>query len=502
MTTLKAAAAFVADITISTYSHALRFTQAGRLRVEPSRTHIAQSHRDVYANLAKRFSQDQLASIYELGKVYVQFGTEEFGQELEAAIARKLKKDKPAYDLSGVFFQNIPTPLSEIVLIKNLADEKTSFLYDPKTDVAYTQFDYILVQKTLRELIPDKQAFAGWLESNSRMCLKTYAPFKPRTFKSKENKCELFNTWRPAPWAEGLEVAFLDEAPARPEMFLSFIEFLVPDPADREMLLAWLRDCCWGRARQILVLCGLAGVGKGTLSKIVEKLVGTSNFALASCGFATSRFHGNITTKRAYFMDEADIDRPAKNLLKQLHNDTFTPERKGVEVGDPEPVHASIITANNYPERIQLEISDRKFFTPGLSKTPLKEFWPGKQIPKFLSLLDSDDYIKQIATYLYKTYEAGGSEKFEPNSYFRELCEGALSPIVKRIRAACREKPVVTYKDFGRTDKDGLTIQRLVQTYEMNARQKVCTFTIPPNNKWTAVSHIYEGEKSESEGDV
>ena len=72
----------------------------------------------------------------------------------------------------------------------------------------------------------------------------------------------------------------------------AWLQFIVPEPQDREMLLEFAGYCMTRDTRQqkFLILSGEGGTGKSTLIRLIELMIGTDNISSISLGELSQRF--------------------------------------------------------------------------------------------------------------------------------------------------------------------------------------------------------------------
>lgn len=82
-----------------------------------------------------------------------------------------------------------------------------------------------------------------------------------------------------------------DSQPSGGEME-SWLQFIVPEADNREMLLQFMGYCLTRDTRQqrFLILCGAGGTGKSTVIRLLEAMIGSSNISNVSLKELTQRF--------------------------------------------------------------------------------------------------------------------------------------------------------------------------------------------------------------------
>lgn len=189
-----------------------------------------------------------------------------------------------------------------------------------------------------------------------------------------------------------------------------WLEFICPNPEDREMLLQYIGLCMTRDTSQekFLFIVGLGGSGKSTLVNLIELIIGwdnISNIALeelqnrfASWGMAYKLINSCADLKISVFEDTS--------LLKKiLGEDSMRAEPKGKNAFSFRPYARQIFSANELPiicnERTNAVY--RRLLILNMSRIPKK------QDPNFRSALGKEiDYmIYQSVKALERMYGAG-----------------------------------------------------------------------------------------------
>lgn len=456
----------------------------------------------MYAKLYPYLTIDQKREIQVIGGIDVaDFGSVDFETMVETEMLRVMQERQPKTDPTKTYFnESIKEPLSSLKLILNVNKKRRSALYETGKDLLH-YYDYEVITDRLEQLLKGDE-LGAWLSRNVVDCKFGYAPFQPRIFHDELTDHKILNGWTDAAWKKDYTIGVTPECP--PEL-AKFMQCFVKYEEDRRYMLAWLRDCCFGRAWPILVLCASPGVGKNLFVNIAKALVGSHNYRESSRGFANSAFHNNVADCRLFFLDETNLSPQARDTLKSYHNGTAAIERKGVDVGDPEPLHASFVVANNFKEKITLEYTDRKFYAPQLSAVPLLEQMSQEEVDHFVrDLLTDDAYIQKIAAYLEHNFRPKESEKFKKGEFFKTLCINSYPAVFKRFIMACKQMSTFTQKSLttmnSRNKAEALDMQNYLEHYEKNFGTKLADLTIETNGNWTATSKIYKGNGASKHG--
>lgn len=125
-----------------------------------------------------------------------------------------------------------------------------------------------------------------------------------------------------------------DEDHGNGDAIEEYLNFSVPDPEDREMLLQYIGLCCTMDTSQqkMLILCGSGGTGKSTLINLVQEIVGyknTSNVALSDLEqrFSSISLMGKTLNSCADL--EIDALEQTCTIKKLIGEDAIKGEYKG-----------------------------------------------------------------------------------------------------------------------------------------------------------------------------
>ena len=398
-------------------------------------------------------------------------------------------------DLSDTYLNDsIKTPLSKLKIIYNVKCRRKSAIYDTAADIIYT-YDHDLTLDILKARL-GVDGRADYLGAHTEYCIFSYVPGKPRIAFDKDGAAEhkIFNLWSEADWRIGWTPAPQDTLPALVE---KFFKVFIEDEGDRNSTLAWLRDMTFGKADPILILCGEPGIGKNLfVQKLATALVGKVNYREAARGFKDSSFHNNVSQCRLFFMDEMELTVNARDTLKSYHNGSAAIERKGVDVSDPEPIHASFVLANNFEKYIRLEYTDRKFFAPKLTKRPLEEKMTMNQIKTLVSKIENDRaYLQQIGNYLFHKYAQGDSKDFKKTEFFEALCVQSYPVWFQRFIMSCKAYDKFTNKMFNRTTRHASEphdIKANIEHYKSTFKKPLATMEIRGDGTWVVTSEIFD----------
>ena len=455
---------------------------------------------DSQAELFKRFGGDvaHLKNFQNSASLEAEMVRRLVGTDRDYKVIGEQKAETAAeIDAAHAFFNDsITTPLSKLKLIVNVKNRKKSFLYDPTRDIQH-HCDYELIVERLKTVL--EKSYTSWKMTNSEDCLLSYEPLqKSRITYDGKRQCKIFNTFNEAEWRG----SWIPDPKARcPDEIEEYFKYFLKDDESRNTCKAWLRDCTFDRAEPILVLCGVPGSGKNIfVEHIAAALVGHNNYRSATRGFIDSNFHSGVTNCRLFFLDEFPLNVKNRETLKAYHNGTASIERKGVDVGDPEKLHASFVLANNLPVNIKLEYTDRKFYVPLLADTPLLDSKSLGQtkVNKLLALLKDPTYVQRLASYLYHNFEAGSAARFGKNELFKKLCVRSYPEFFRAFIEMCELRETFTSVEFMRRRRpiELSQIEDLINHYDVNFKESLAEITKKRDGSWTVKSLIYKGDPS------
>lgn len=416
------------------------------------------------------------------------------GDELYSRLKTK-QTDTVGMSLDEVYFNDsITTALSKLKIIYNVKNRRRSVIYDTLNDTVFA-YDHDLTMDTLKARL-GVDGRAEYLQEFSEQCIFSYTPGKSRLAYDKDGvvKHKIFNMWSEADWRREWTPR---QGATLPALVKKFFDVFIDDPDDRKTLIAWLRDATFGKADPILILCGEPGIGKNLfVQKLATALVGKTNYREAARGFKDSAFHNNVSQCRLFFMDEMELTVTARDTLKAYHNGTAAIERKGIDVSDPEPIHASFVIANNFQKYIRLEYTDRKFFAPKLTKRPLEDKMSMAEIRELVHRLDNDTaFLQELGSYLFHAHKQGDSKDFVKTEFFEALCVQSYPVYFQRFIMACKSYEKFTNKTFNKTNRYGtepFDIKTNLEHYKSTFKKPLATMEIRGDGSWTVTSEIFD----------
>jgi len=397
-------------------------------------------------------------------------------------IKQQLKDKEEQYDEDGFaaaqealyhtkFNDSIQSPLSDLLFIELVDQDKKWIIYDELKDVSYP-YAFSVIDSALRRLIPNKKLYAEFINQRLRQCRRCYSPQDKRFFED-EGGHVCYNTYNKPAWMKDWTP---DEAvktlPEKTEFFFNHLSN--GSELDRNMLLSFARDTLFSRALYILVLRGAAGCGKNMfVENLLANLVGrnstSSNYYKTSRTFLESAFHGAITRHQLVFADEVAITESRSETLKDWHNEMGTGEDKYMTTGGPVTLRCSIVCATNFKRNVFVRAGDRKYLVPTLNDTDIKRATSQRWIDSLIEEWKDTKTLQQIASYLY--YNIEEQMQFDVKTpQFLELCWISNPEYLKKFLHLATSQRTIREREFRKvyrsSDKRGLTMDTLRDQFE------------------------------------
>lgn len=177
-----------------------------------------------------------------------------------------------------------------------------------------------------------------------------------------ENGMATINSWKRPSYRR------ITSASAGLGMFGTFLDYIMPNEAERDMFLDWLAWCLQNESDKpswaIFLFSEKHGTGKSALAQIVKQLFGKENTSeQQGVKPLISRFNRPILSKKFIYAEEVKVapNSDDGNKLKTLISENFTmSEAKGRDIAPIEHRCCFLLTTNHKP--IWLEPGDRRFY--------------------------------------------------------------------------------------------------------------------------------------------
>lgn len=405
-------------------------------------------------------------------------------------------------DVSNVKISLLPRCLGEYRLILNVGTGKNEIVAYHIKSRTETPLNLSAFERSLSARLgkDDKEAYFHH-SGNILPAIMTYDPEGMAFYE--EGGFFRWNRYHKPAWARKFDP---DEKRETPTEFVLFMKHLFPDDAARKHAYEWLAAATYYRAKTILILCGRPGIGKNIfIESIGRMLVGDGNYRSSTRRFE-AKFHSGIAASRIYFMDEMALTENVKEDLKQYYNGFAAIERKGVDVNEPEKIHASIVIANNFVSRIHLSEEDRKFSAPDLTTVSLKEAWGKKRIGAFLKRLEDKEYQRDIASLLWR--KVGAIKDYDDvchGELFRQICVTSRPEWFQNFIRLCYLQKLIPEKTVRKLNDGkhvGLTrLQDRINEYEQTNGIRLCKLEAKEGGLYLVVSQVCANENGEADED-
>jgi hypothetical protein len=306
--------------------------------------------------------------------------------------------------------ENIVTALSQLQPAISVKDPKTCFLVDRSTmerSEIHIDFYTQAMAKKPNEVFLE----AIYMDSiyNPRT-LDTYY-----TIKVGGMEVVALNTYKKPAY-------FNSEAkPQIPTLFKDLIDHLIPSEKAKVYFYDWLYKSLTDRAYTFLVLCGMKGIGKGQLQKLIRALHGRDNFVEGKRGTIDGQFNSQLENSRLLWFDEIQYDKAEANNLKRIMNDLVSIERKGVDATRSTAIHCSIVLSNNDLTDNYIELDDRRFSPLELTEEKLTKKFNPKWFDEFNYHVDDlGEHSPLVAEFGKYILEYGKCDKIDRQEPYRE----------------------------------------------------------------------------------
>lgn len=213
--------------------------------------------------------------------------------------------------------------------------------------------------------------------------------------------------------------------------FIEFMEYLIPDEAERSVVLRW---CATLIARPqvrigfaLLMISNSQGTGKTTLGEhILAPLVGTEN---VSRGVSEKQLLSDETTwvanKRLAIIGEiyAAKKRALYNELKSIISDDYVSVNEKYVPRHTLQNWIHIYACSNSHDAVSIEEGDRRWYVPRVTE----EIWPKEKFDAFYDWLDHGG-LNIIMNWAERYGDYYTGKQIAPNSYCKvEMIEEGMS---------------------------------------------------------------------------
>jgi len=239
-----------------------------------------------------------------------------------------------------------------------------------------------------------------------------------------------------------------------PTIFLEHINYLIPNAAERKLLLQWLAWIVQHPEQKVMfaiLIIGRGGTGKSWIGKLIELIFGADNVVLISEeDTVTSTFNGFSENKRYVFLHEtppkqmADLIDKVKGLITETH---LHINRKGIERYKAENF-ANLMAVSN--EDVKITLTNRRW---GVVRAADDPFAP-----------DGSAEHKRYYNRLWSVVPKDGTVTDEARrvlGYLRNLPLADFDPLVAPLTGAKQEA--------SESGDDGLVQARVANAYRDRA---------------------------------
>lgn len=366
------------------------------------------------------------------------------------------------------FNTSIATPLAKLKVVIIPDKSKAVYLHDEENNISYN-YNYDVVMSTLQRLIPHKGVYAMYLAQQAVQCKEIYSPRAPR-FTQDETGHHCYNTYNLPAWRVGWKPdPSVKELHPRTKEFLNHLTN--NSQIDFDMIASWIRDAVFSRAALILGLRAEPGSGKNLLiENLTANLVGcgagSNNYFKGTRNFLESTFQGPIKRYQLIFQDEINLTEARSETFKDWNNEKGNGDDKYMTSGGPVPLSCSLVWATNHKKNVHVKLPDRKYLIPTLNNVDLKHVKTQEWIDALIKEWKDPEVLRNVASYLYNTYEEDRSKKFDKNTpQFLELCWVSYPEYLKKFLClAVMQKTIKEseFKKFSRgTRADKVSLDKL-----------------------------------------
>ena len=225
------------------------------------------------------------------------------------------------------------------------------------------------------KLVPVSE-YARWLTSESRVVVMgpTFDPSNPSRLVERQGDLYV-NQYAPPSWGEGPFDA------AQVANFTEFLEYLIPDGFEREYFTDWLAAKCQDmgfRGAAIVMVAQRQGIGRSTLSTMIESLLGDVNVRNEPFEKIVGEVQYNDWLEAPFVVSDETLNTGGLNSYRTYE--------KLKELIDPRPklmsinpkygkqrrtmVHSSFLFLSNHSNAMAMSADDRRFFVISNAHVP------------------------------------------------------------------------------------------------------------------------------------
>ena len=238
-----------------------------------------------------------------------------------------------------------------------------------------------------------------------------YDPIKAPGLYSSGERSMFINTHVPS---------YVRERAGDPTPFIEFIEYFLPQPADRievMRLLATIHDPLYGKPHYgLLLISETQGVGKTTIGeRIAAQLVGMHNTSIVDeTAIVDSNFNGWQAHKRLAVCNEiyAGHNSKAYDKLKSVVADKYLSVNKKYQAEYTITNQINVIACSNSMRALKLDDDDRRWLVPEITKVKLPPKWWGQ----FFAWLEEEQGIEIVKWFMRQVF-ADKPDKRVPKEY-------------------------------------------------------------------------------------
>ena len=211
--------------------------------------------------------------------------------------------------------------------------------------------------------LPKSNAVIRYLQGDRKTVCDgyTYLPGKPRIVRDGGQR--LVNRWSP-----GLALSDRAVSEAEVRLWLDHLEYLIPDPAERETVLNWLAALVQRRSPKVnyaLLIGGKQGIGKSLFFDPVVRVLGPHNVRTTSEVEIKDKFTGWVAEKELVMLEEIrGLPDEVLNRLKMFiaAPPYWVPVNEKHEKAYQVPNVVKFAAFTNSEYALQLADDDRRWF--------------------------------------------------------------------------------------------------------------------------------------------